>query len=940
MEERKIIIKGAKVNNLKDIDVEIPQNKLIVITGLSGSGKSSLAFDTLYAEGQRRYVESLSSYARQFMGRISKPDVESILNIPPAIAIEQRVISRNPRSTVGTATEIYEYLKLLFARVGHTFSPVTHQEVKRDTIADVQKYVAGINPEAKVYVLAPVIVIADRTLQQQLAILQKEGYSRLVYNKEIIDFEDFSSIKKPIKANSLFIMVDRFKASAISEMKTRFADSVESAFNEGKGRCVIQSDLNGEIKQKFFSDLMEVDGMKFEEPSVNLFSFNNPYGACPSCGGTGMVEGIDPDLVIPDPALSVFEGAVACWHGEKLSEWKDYFVKHAVRQNFPPHRAIEDLSENEYNLLWNGDPDNEVYGIKQFFEFVDKQKYKIQYRVLSSRYRGRTVCPDCNGLRLRKEANFVLVNGKSISELSSMPIAELYQFFNEFKFASRAEEKIAKHLLVEIRNRLGFLLDVGLEYLTLNRSARTLSGGESQRINLAASLGSCLVGSLYILDEPSIGLHTRDTHQLILVLKALRDLGNTVVVVEHDEEIIRAADYIVDLGPKAGWLGGEIVFSGTYGDLLKSNGLTASYIRGMEHPDKEGNRLIPVPKIRRKWRNYIEIFGAKEHNLKNINVKIPLQILTVVTGVSGSGKSTLIKDILYPALRKKLEEGNERVGKHTRMEADLSCISEVIIVDQNPIGKTSRSNPALYIKAYDDIRELFAAQPLSKQRNYKAGFFSFNSVGGRCEECEGEGMIHVSMQFMADVDIVCSECHGKRFKDEILEVKVGGKDIHDVLEMTINEAVDFFQTVEDTHRIVPNIIAKLKYLQDVGLGYLKMGQPSQTLSGGESQRVKLALFLSQGQNKQKILFIFDEPTTGLHFHDISKLYQAFNQLIERGNSIVVIEHNPEVIKCADWIIDLGPEGGRNGGQVVCAGTPEEVAQCEQSYTGRFLKRKL
>lgn len=941
MSGKKIVIKGARVNNLKNINVEIPQNKFVVITGLSGSGKSSLAFDTLYAEGQRRYVESLSSYARQFMGKITKPDVDAIENIPPAIAIEQRVISRNPRSTVGTATEIYEYIKLLYARIGRTFSPISHKEVKRETVTDVQKCVSELEPEAKVYVLAPVVVLADRTLAEQLSILQKQGYSRLVYNKEIVDIEEFMNGRKRSKAVGLYILIDRFKAGTLKDLQARFADSVESAFSEGKGSCALQIELNGDIRVKNFNDSMEMDGMKFEETSLNLFSFNNPYGACPSCGGTGMVEGVDPDLVFPNPALSVFEDAVACWHGEKLSEWKNYFIKYAVKLDFPPHRAIEDLSPDEYDLLWNGNPDKHVYGIKQFFEFIDKQRYKIQYRVLYSRYRGRTQCPDCRGLRLRKEASYVLVNGKSITDLVSMPIADLYEFFSKFKFANRNEEKIAKHILVELVNRLGFLLDVGLGYLTLNRSARSLSGGESQRINLAASLGSSLVGSLYILDEPSIGLHPRDTDQLISVLQHLRDIGNTVVVVEHDEEIIRNADYIVDMGPEAGRLGGEVVFCGTYANLLKqSNDLTASYVRGMETPEAAHALRIEVPKFRRKWRNYIEIIGAKEHNLKNIDVNVPLQVLTVITGVSGSGKSTLIKDILYPALCKKLEESNERVGKHTRINADMNHISEVVIVDQNPIGKTSRSNPAMYIKAYDDIRELFAAQPLAKQRNYKSGFFSFNSAGGRCEECEGEGVIHVGMQFMADVDIICSECHGKRFKDEILEVKVAGKDINDILEMTVNQALEFFQTIKDTHRSVPNIIAKLQYLQEVGLGYLKMGQSSQTLSGGESQRVKLALYLSQGESKQNILFIFDEPTTGLHFHDIKKLYHVFNQLIDRGNSIIVIEHNPEVIKCADWIIDLGPEGGDKGGQVVCAGTPEQVAKSKKSYTGRVLAGKL
>lgn len=940
MSENKIIIKGAKVNNLKNVDVEIPQNKLVVITGLSGSGKSSLAFDTLYAEGQRRYVESLSSYARQFMGRITKPDVESIQNIPPAIAIAQRVISRNPRSTVGTVTEIYEYLKLLYARIGRTYSPVSGKEVRRETVADVVHYVESLPADTKVYVLAPVVILSGRTLDEQLDIFVKEGYSRLVYDKEMMTIEDFPKGKR-VKQKSLFLMVDRFRPTALSEEAARVAGSIETAFTEGKGVCVIQTEKDGEYRQKTFSATMESDGIRFEEPSLNLFSFNSPFGACPLCGGTGIVDGIDPDLVLPNPSLSVFEGAVACWHGEKLSEWKQLFIRSASRLGFPLHRAVDGLSEEEYNLLWNGDPSNEVYGIKQFFDFVDKQKYKIQYRVLYSRYRGRTTCPDCHGMRLRKEACYVKVKGKSITELVSMPISDLYEFFRNFKFEHENEEKIAKHILVELVNRLTFLMEVGLGYLTLNRSSRTLSGGESQRINLAASLGSSLVGSLYVLDEPSIGLHPRDTKQLIGVLKQLRDIGNTVVVVEHDEEIIRAADYIIDIGPRAGRLGGEIVFHGTFPQLIgRKDDLTAAYLRGMESPNAPDSRCLPVPTFRRKWRNFIEVEGAKEHNLKNILVKIPLQVLTLVTGVSGSGKSTLIKDILYPGLQKMLGVSSDRVGRHTKIDVDLNRISEVIIVDQNPIGKSSRSNPAIYIKAYDDIREMFASHPLSKQRGYKSSFFSFNTPGGRCEECEGEGVIHVSMQFMADVDLECTECHGKHFKDEILEVKVGGKDISDVLDMTINQAVEFLEGLSNPPRAAVSAVSKLKYLQDVGLGYLKMGQPSHTLSGGESQRVKLAFFLSQGGSKQNVLFIFDEPTTGLHFHDINKLYLAFNQLIEKGNSIIVIEHNPELIKCADWVIDLGPDGGDAGGELVCCGTPEDVAKVKKSYTGQFLAEKL
>lgn len=938
--DKKIIIKGTRVNNLKNISVEIPQNQLVVITGLSGSGKSSLAFDTLYAEGQRRYVESLSSYARQFLGKITKPDVDFIQNIPPAIAIEQRVISRNPRSTVGTTTEIYEYFKLLYARVGKTTSPVSGKLVKRENLNDVLKFAHAIPLSAKVYIAAPIVIVSGRTLTEQLEILQKQGYSRLICKKEILDIDTLLQTKKTT-LTSLYILIDRFKASNIMTEQARFADSVQIAFNEGKGSCMLQVEDNEDIKQKIFNDSMEMDGIKFEEPSINLFSFNNPYGACPICGGTGIVDGIDPDLVIPDTSLSVFEGAVACWHGEKLKEWQDYFIKYAVKQQFPPHRAIDELTKEEYNLLWNGDPDNKVLGIQQFFEFVEKQRYKIQYRVLATRYRGRTTCPDCQGTRLRKDANYVKIGDKSISNLITMPITELHKFLSTFKFKDKNDEIIAKDIVKELINRLSFIMDVGLGYLTLNRAARSLSGGESQRINLATSLGSSLVGSLYILDEPSIGLHPRDTERLIHVLQQLRDIGNTVVIVEHDEDIIKHADYIIDIGPEAGRLGGEIVFSGTYPQLIKkSNNLTAAYIRGMEAPLTDGNLCIQIPDIRRKWRNYIQIFGAKEHNLKNVNVKIPLQILTVITGVSGSGKSTLIKDILYPAIQKKLSDTSEKMGKHSKVEADWSKISEVIVVDQNPIGKSSRSNPAIYIKAFDDIRELFANQPLSKQRNYKPGFFSFNTVGGRCDECDGEGVIHVSMQFMADVDLVCSECHGKHYKDEILEVKIAGKDISDILDMTINQAIEFFSSLKEPNRLSGSIIAKLSYLQDVGLGYLKMGQPSQTLSGGESQRVKLAFFLSQGDAKQNILFIFDEPTTGLHFHDINKLYSAFNQLIEKGNSIIVIEHNPEIIKCADWIIDLGPDGGEAGGHIVCEGTPEDIVKCKKSYTGKVLTEKL
>lgn len=939
MAEDNIIIKGARVNNLKNIDVEIPRNQLVVITGLSGSGKSSLAFDTLYAEGQRRYVESISAYARQFMGKITKPDVDSIVGIPPAIAIEQRVISRNPRSTVGTTTEIYEYLKLLFARIGHTFSPVSGKEVKRERVEDVLAFLQELPSESKILVAAPLTVFVGRTAAEQLEIIKQQGFSRIIYNKELKDIDDV--LKGKVSKNAdICILIDRFKRERLSENEARVADSIETAFYEGKGTCIIQYECDDKVKRQKFSNNFEADDIVFEEPSVNLFSFNNPYGCCPKCGGTGMVEGIDPELVIPDTSLSVYEGAVACWRGQVLNEWKDYFIRQASKVGFPIHRAVEDLSEKDYDLLMNGNPEQNVEGVKQFFEFVEKNIYKVQYRVLQSRYRGRTLCPDCKGLRLRKDANYVKINHKSISDLCQMPIEQLYDFFQNFKYQNENEKQLASQLVAELQQRLGFLVDVGLGYLTLNRNSRTLSGGESQRINLATSLGSSLVGSLYILDEPSIGLHVRDTQQLIKVLQRLRDIGNTVVVVEHDEEIIRAADYVIDIGPGAGRLGGNVTFAGTFKQLIKQNdNLTSAYLRGMTDANNKNNRSIAVPKQRRKWRNYVEIFGAKENNLKNVNVKIPLEVFTIVTGVSGSGKSSLIKNVLYPALKKAINETSEKPGKHSRIEADLNKLSDVVMVDQNPIGRSTRSNPVTYIKAYDLIRDLFAAQPLAKQRNYKPGFFSFNSPGGRCEECEGEGVVHIEMQFMADVDLVCSECGGSRFKEEVLDVKVGGNSVSDILNMTINQAVEFFKSLPQS-KLCENIVERLNALQEVGLGYLKMGQSSSTLSGGEAQRVKLAYYLTLGNNQQNTLFIFDEPTTGLHFHDISKLYDAFNRLIEKGNTIVVIEHNMELIKCADWVIDLGPEGGVGGGEIVFEGKPEDLAKCKKSYTGRALNSKL
>lgn len=940
MSEEKIIVKGARVNNLKNINVEIPRNQFVVITGLSGSGKSSLAFDTLYAEGQRRYVESISAYARQFMGKLTKPDVDSITGLPPAIAIEQKVISRNPRSTVGTTTEIYEYLKLLFARIGHTFSPFTGKEVKRENTGDVIKFIQQEVPGGSViYVMSPMQIFSGRTNAEQLEILKQQGFSRVVINKELQEIDDL--LKGKISKNAdICVLIDRFKSDKIGENMARLSDSIETAFYEGKGTCIIQYEKEGTIKRSKFSNTFEADGIQFEEPSVNLFSFNNPYGCCKSCSGTGMIEGIDPDLVIPDRSLSVYDEAVVCWHGQVISEWKDYFIKKASKVGFPIHRPIEDLSEAEFDLLWNGDSANEVEGVKQFFEFVEKNSYKIQYRVMLARYRGRTLCPDCKGKRLRHDADYVKVHGKSISELNSMPIGQLLQFFTDFKYKNETEQQIAQQIVNELINRIGFLVDVGLEYLTLNRNSRTLSGGESQRINLATSLGSSLVGSLYILDEPSLGLHVRDTQRLIKVLRRLRDIGNTVVVVEHDEEIIKAADYIIDIGPKAGRLGGEVVFAGISKQLLQQkDNLTAAYLRGMENPKAEGNLSIQVPAKRRKWRNYIEIFGAKENNLKNIDIKIPLEVFTAVTGVSGSGKSSLIRSILYPGLKKIINETSEKPGRHSRIEADQNKISDVVMVDQNPIGRSSRSNPVTYIKAYDLIRDLFAEQPLAKQRNYKAGYFSFNSPGGRCEECEGEGVVHIEMQFMADVDLVCSECGGKRFKEEVLDIKVANNTISDILDMTINQAIEFFNSIPAS-KLAQNIINKLLPLQEVGLGYLKMGQSSSTLSGGEAQRVKLAYYLSLGNNQQNTLFIFDEPTTGLHFHDINKLYVAFNKLIEKGNSIIVIEHNLELIKCADWIIDMGPEGGDNGGKIVFEGKPEDIIKCKKSYTGQALKEKL
>jgi len=925
-----IIIKGARVHNLKNIDLAIPKNKFVVITGLSGSGKSSLAFDTLYADGQRRYVESLSSYARQFLGRMSKPEVDYIKGIAPAIAIEQKVNTRNPRSTVGTSTEIYEYLKLLFARIGKTYSPVSGKLVERHTVSQVTDFVFSKNIGAIILIYSPIESNKERSLKEKLSVLLQQGFSRVLINGEIKRIE--ALIKENFtSANKIFVVIDRIIINEKdSDLRSRVADSVQIAFYEGHGTCIVQSEENGNKTIESFSNKFEADGITFEEPSVNLFSFNNPYGACKTCEGFGSVIGIDEDLVIPNKNLSVYEEAIACWKGEKMGEWKDELIRNAYKFDFPIHKPVYKLTSEQRKLLWTG---NEYfYGLNDFFKYVEEQTYKIQYRVMLSRYRGKTVCPECNGARLRKDANYVKVGGKSISEVVLMPVSNIIKFFNSINI-SKFEKKIAKRLLIEIENRLQYLEDVGLGYLTLNRLSNSLSSGESQRINLATSLGSSLVGSLYILDEPSIGLHPRDTHRLIKVLKQLRDAGNTVIVVEHDEEIIKEADEIIDIGPYAGINGGELMFQGNYDDLVKSEkSLTAKYLT---------NRLkIKLPSRRRNRKEYIEVTGARENNLKGFSVKFPLNTFTVVTGVSGSGKTSLVKNILYRALKKMFGGYGERTGKFDKLDGDYRRVSNIELVDQNPIGRSSRSNPATYVKAYDDIRALFASQPLAKVRGYKPGFFSFNIEGGRCEECEGEGVVKIEMQFMADILLKCESCDGKRFKDEVLDIKYNDKDINDILNMTINQAIDFFNLSSKQSSAERKIIGKLKPLQDVGLGYLGLGQPSSTLSGGEAQRVKLAYFLSKGASESPTLFIFDEPTTGLHFHDISKLLKAFDALIEKGHSVIVIEHNMEVIKCADWIIDLGPEGGDDGGNIVYEGIPEELITCKDSFTGKFLKNKL
>lgn len=924
-ENNSIFIKGARVNNLKNIDVEIPRNKLVVITGVSGSGKSSLAFDTLYAEGQRRYVESLSAYARQFLGRMSKPECDYIKGIPPAIAIEQKVNTRNPRSTVGTSTEIYEYLRLLYARIGKTISPISGEEVKKHQVSDIVRTVLEYPAGTRFAVFAPVILPEGRSIQEQLEILQKEGYTRLfIHDKAYRITEalaDPKLLEEPIE-----LLIDRLAVSQEKSLRSRLADSAETAFFEGHGVCRIRIYLQDQVILKEFSKKFEADGMTFIEPTDMMFSFNNPLGACPVCEGFGKVLGIDENLVVPDKSLSVYEGAVVCWKGEVMGEWLKDFIVSSARYDFPIHRPYYELTEKEKDLLWHGAKG--VHGIDDFFKYVEENLYKIQYRVMLARYRGKTVCPACKGGRLKPEALYVKIGGKNIAEVVAMPITEAKAFFDHLNLDEN-DAAIASRLLTEIKNRLQFLLDVGLGYLTLDRLSSSLSGGESQRINLATSLGSSLVGSLYILDEPSIGLHSRDTDLLIHVLRQLQQLGNTVVVVEHDEEIIRAADYIIDIGPKAGRLGGEVVYQGDVAHLQnQSNSYTVRYLTG---EDK-----IELPLYRRPWNSYIEVKGARKNNLKGIDIKFPLNILTVVTGVSGSGKSSLVRDIFYEGVKQHLDDARLTIDC-SALTGDLNRIKDIEYVDQNTIGKSSRSNPVTYVGAYDEIRKLFGAQPLAKQLDYSAAYFSFNKEGGRCEECKGEGRITVEMQFMADVTLECEACHGKRFKSSVLEVEYQGKNIYDVLEMTVNQAIEFFSQNPGTQE--KKIIKKLVPLQEVGLGYIKLGQTSSSLSGGENQRVKLAFYLGQ-EKQQPTLFVFDEPTTGLHFHDIKTLLKAFNALIERGHTVVIIEHNMDVIKCADYVIDLGPEGGKNGGNLVCAGTPEEIAACPSSYTGHYLKEKL
>ena len=915
MKSKEILIKGAKLHNLKDITVGIPRNQLVVITGLSGSGKSSLAFDTLYAEGQRRYVESLSSYARQFLGRLDKPKVDNIIGIAPAIAIEQKVNTSNPRSTVGTSTDIYDYLKLLFARIGKTYSPISGNEVKKHTVTDVVETALAYPDGTKLLLLAPINIPKDRTVEQVLKLLLQQGYARILHQGEVIRLEEDNL---PKKLGKFQLVVDRIVVQHNKDFQHRLADAVETAFFEGKGECMLQ-EVESEVL-KHFSNRFEMDGITFLEPNVHLFSFNNPYGACPECDGYGDTIGLDEDLIVPNTGLSVYENAIYPWRGETMSWFRDQLVNNAYKFDFPIHKPWYELSAEQRQLVWDG---NKYFtGLTDFFKELEEKSYKIQNRVLLARYRGKTRCHSCHGRRLRKEANYVKIQGKSISDLVEISIEKLQAFFRELTL-SLYEQEVAKRLLIEINSRLQFLSDVGLGYLTLNRKSNTLSGGESQRINLATSLGSSLVGSMYILDEPSIGLHPRDTHRLIKVLKSLRDLGNTVIVVEHDADIMKAADYIIDIGPEAGTHGGEVVAAGTYEQLLKADTLTGKYL--------SGRLSIEPPKKRRTSPHYISLIGCRENNLKNIDVTFPLDMLTVVTGVSGSGKSTLIKKLLYPAMQKELNASNEKIGQFTRIEGKYKQLQSVEFVDQNPIGKSSRSNPITYLKVYDDIRNLYANQKLAKMRNFSAKHFSFNVDGGRCEVCKGEGEVTIEMQFMADVHLTCEACGGKRFKKEVLEITYEGKNIDDLLNTTIDDAVAFFAAHKQT-----KIAEKLKPLQDVGLGYVTLGQSSSTLSGGEAQRIKLASFLSKSESKEKVLFIFDEPTTGLHFHDICKLLDSLQALIEKGHSVIVIEHNLEMIKCADYVIDLGLEGGEKGGSIIAKGTPEEIAKCKESYTGSAL----
>lgn len=928
MAEKNIVLKGVRVNNLKNIDVEIPRNKFIVITGLSGSGKSSLAFDTLYAEGQRRYVESLSAYARQFLGRMQKPECDFIKGLPPAIAIEQKVSTHNPRSTVGTSTEIYDYLRLLFARIGKTYSPISGRIVKKHSTEDVLSYIRSFQDGTRFAILANISISEGRSFQSQMEIYQKEGFSRVEKDGNFISIDSLQNDQKDTSNSSGYnLLIDRLSINGEQDTISRINDSLETAFYEGHGLCTIKVWTEEGIHERLFSKLFSEDGIDFVEPTEQMFNFNNPYGACPRCEGFGKVLGIDENLVVPNKALSVFDDAAICWRGEKMSEWKRAFIKSSSPYGFPIHRPYYQLTERERDLLWHGN--SKVHGIDSFFKMVEENQYKIQYRVMLARYRGKTTCPECHGSRLRKDALYVKINGYTINDIVKMPVSDLRDWFENLQI-NETDALIAKRLLVEIKNRIRFLCDVGLEYLTLDRLSSTLSGGESQRINLATSIGSSLVGSLYILDEPSIGLHSRDTEKLIGVLRRLQKLGNTVVVVEHDEEIMRAADYIIDIGPEAGRLGGEVVYQGAISELkLASNSYTVQYLTG--------KLTIPVPQVRHGFRNYIEVKGAAQNNLKGIDVKFPLGIMTVVSGVSGSGKSTLVRDILYHALLRYFGEAGDVPGTYSSLTGDIDLIAGVEFVDQNPIGKSTRSNAATYLKAFDEIRRLYAEQQAAKQMGFNAGYFSFNAEGGRCEECKGEGTISIEMQFMADISLTCESCHGKRYKQEVLDIEYRGKNINDVLNMTINQAIEFFSQTNGATEA--RIVKRLLPLQEVGLGYIKLGQSSSTMSGGENQRIKLAYFLSM-EKQQPTMFIFDEPTTGLHFHDINTLLKSFGKLIEKGHTIVIIEHNIDVIKCADYIIDMGPEGGQKGGNVVCCGTPEEIAQCPESYTGRFLRGKL